>query len=198
MSFAVNARKVRNEGLPHARRVSGLHSCVQKYHPLGFLATLSFLEHLAGPYKKDPEALLRALDTLTASRDRWKQATENYATQRRQAKSRGERTPRPYDPNPSPAPDQWYGAAKHGALHALSFRQSRGTLPAATDDVATDIHALVTATLSSGGRLSPDDRALLIDLTAELRRRLRTRNNNARTEAWSLYQVTRFITTATA
>ncbi len=197
MSFAVDARKARNPDLPHGRRVSGLRSCVQRYHPLGFLATLSFLELLAGPYKEDERALLRAVEVLTESRERWKRAVDEYADTRREAKSRGERTPRPSDPNPSPAPDQWYGAAKYAALHALAFRQLRGTLPPPTDDVAADVRTLVTATLSSGGQLTPDELSLLRDLTAELRRRMRTRKGDARTQAHHLHQITRFITTAT-
>ncbi len=198
MSFAVDARKVRNPELPVGRRVSGLHSCVQRYHPLGFLATLSFLEQVAGPYKQDEKALLKAIEVLTESRERWKQAVDEYATERRAAKARGERTPRPYDPNPSPAPDQWYGAARFAALHALAFRQLRGLLPPPIDDVAADVHALVTSTLASGGHLTPDERSLLVDLTAELRRRIRTRKDKSRTQATDLLQVTRFITTATS
>lgn len=197
MSFAVDARKVRNAALPHGRRVSGLHSCVQRYHPLGFLATLSFLEQLAGPYKSDDTALLRALDCLTESRELWKAAVATYASLRREAKSRGERTPRPQDPNPSHAPAEWYGASCEGARHALSFRQSRGLLPPPADDVAADVVALVTATLNAPP-LSPDQRSLLVDLTAELRRRIRTSNGANLMRAKELHQLTRFITTATS
>ena len=197
MSFAVNARKVRNAGLPHGRRVSGLRACVQRYHPLGYLATLSFLEHQAGPYRTDEAALLRALDCLTESRELWKAAVADYATDRREAKSRGQRTPRPQDPNPSHAPDQWYGASRQAARHALAFRQTRGLLPDPSDDVAADVLALVTAALK-GPTLSDDHRSLLADLTAELRRRIRTSRGTPLTQAQELHRLTHLIRTAAA
>lgn len=195
MSFAVNARKAQNTTLPHGRRVAGLHSCVQRYHPLGFLATLNFLEQLAGPYRNDAEALLRAVDCLTASRELWKTAVTDYATHRREAKSRGERTPRPQDPNPSHAPDQWYGLVRQGARHALIFRQDRGLLPTATDDVASDVLHLVMATLTKR-RLTDDQRSMLADLNAELRRRIRTTRGETLTQATELHRLAHFIGTA--
>ena len=195
MSFAVDARKVRNAGLPHGRRVAGLHACVQRYHPLGFLATLSFLEHRAGPYRSDEAALLRALDCLTESRELWKAAVTDYATGRRAAKSLGQRTPRPQDPNPSYAPDQWYGASRQAARHALSFRQTRGLLPESSDDVAADVLTLVRATLE-GPDLSADQRSMLADLTAEVRRRIRTSRGAALTQAKELHRLAHLITTA--
>jgi hypothetical protein len=196
VSFAVDARKARNTALPHGRRVSGLHSCVQRYHPLGFLATLSFLEQVAGPYRSDAAALLRAVDCLTESRERWKAAVDAYATARREAKSRGDRTPRPLDPNPSHAPDQWYGASREAARHALAFRQSRDLLPPATDDVATDVLGLVKSTVKIP-HLTADQRALLQDLTAELRRRIRTTRGAPLMHAKALHHLTTLIKTAT-
>ncbi|MBB4903907.1 hypothetical protein [Actinophytocola algeriensis] len=196
MSFAVDARKARNTELPHGRRVAGLHSCVQRYHPLGFLATLSFLEHLAGPYRSDSSALLRAVDCLTESRELWKTAVTDYASTRREAKSRGERTPRPQDPNPSHAPDQWYGASQTAAVHALSFRQTRGLFPPLSDDVASDVLTLVTITLKTRA-LTEDQRSLLADLTAELRRRIRTTRGETLMHSTELHRLTRFITLAT-
>ncbi|MFC4853497.1 hypothetical protein [Actinophytocola glycyrrhizae] len=196
MSFAVDARKARNADLPYGRRMAGLHSCVQRYHPLGFMATLSFLELQAGPYRADAAALLRALDCLTESRELWKNAVDSYARTRREAKSRGQRTPRPQDPNPSHAPDQWYGAARRAAHHALSFRQSHDLLPPPSDDVATDVLALVRATLADP-RLTDDQRSLLADLTAELRRRIRTTRGIPLKQSTELHRLTHFITLAT-
>jgi hypothetical protein len=196
VSFAVQARKVRDPALPHRWRVSALRSCVRRYRPLGFLATLSFLEHQAGPYRTDEAALLRALDCLTASRELWKAAVADYATARRVAKSLGQRTPRPQDPNPSHAPDQWYGASREAARHALTFRRTRGLLPPPTDDVAADVLALVTAALEAPP-LTEDQHALLTDLTVELRRRIRTTRGEPRTRATELHRVAHLIRTAT-
>ncbi|MET9301691.1 hypothetical protein ABZX66_20445 [Micromonospora aurantiaca] len=58
MSFSAFARRVRDPALPHQRRVSALRSCVQLYRPVGFEATLSFLEEVAGPFRRDEAALL--------------------------------------------------------------------------------------------------------------------------------------------
>jgi hypothetical protein len=196
VSFAVDARKARNGALPLARRVTGLRACVRRYHPLGYLATLSFLEQQAGPYATDEEALLRAVDCLTSSRDQWKAAVESYAHRRREAKSRGDRSPRALDPNPSHAPDQWYGPSREAARHALAFRHTRDLLPPADDDVAADVLALVRATLENQ-HLTADQRSLLRDLTAELRRRIRTTRGTNLTQARDLHRLTRFITTAT-
>ncbi|GAB1508748.1 hypothetical protein [Actinophytocola sp. KF-1] len=195
MSFALDARKARDATLPYGRRVAGLHSCVRRYHPIGFRATLSFLEHQAGPYRTDGAALLRALECLTASRELWKAAVADYAAVRRAAKSRGERTPRPQDPNPSHAPDQWYGAARDAALHALAFRRTHDPIPPTGDDVATDVQALLEATLS-GSHLTADQRALLADLTAELRRRIRTTRGAPLMHARELQRLTQLITLA--
>jgi hypothetical protein len=109
MSFNNFARKVRDSALPYPHRVSALRSCVQLYSPIGFHATLSFLTEQAGPFPRDETALLRALDLLEISRAAWQAELREYATQRRQSKQRGQRSPRPTDPNPS-HPDRWYGA----------------------------------------------------------------------------------------
>jgi hypothetical protein len=197
VSFAVDARKARNPDLPHSRRVTGLLSCVKRYHPLGFLATLSFLEQKAGPYRSDPAALLRAVDCLTESRNLWKAAVATYAQTRLAAKSRGERTTRPQDPNPSHTPDQWYGPSREAAHHALAFRQTHALFPPTDDDVATDVLTLTSATLQNP-HLTADQRSLLADLTAELRRRIRTTNGTRLKHAKELHRLTQLIKTATS
>jgi len=198
VSFAADARKVRNADLPYLRRLSAFHSCVQRYKPLGFATTLSFLEQLAGRYRDDEEALLRALRMLTDSREEWKLAVTEYAYLRRAAKARGERTPSRRAPNPCHAPAHWYGAARNGALHALAYRQSHDLLPPAKDDVAADVRRLVTRTLAAKGNLTTEERELLADLAAELRRRCRTSNGAAGMQARNLRQLTQFIVTASS
>lgn len=49
MSFGTHVRKVRNPVLPYQRRVQALRSCVQLYRPIGFQATLSVMQEIAGP-----------------------------------------------------------------------------------------------------------------------------------------------------
>jgi hypothetical protein len=110
VSFGTYVRRVRNTELPYRHRVIALRSCVQMYRPIGFHATLSFLEEIAGPFDRDEAALLRALDALMASRASWHADLRDYAAERKLAKRRGQRSPRPTDPNPNGFPRRWYGA----------------------------------------------------------------------------------------
>ncbi|MFG1945818.1 hypothetical protein [Nonomuraea sp. NPDC048826] len=126
MSFGNYARRVRDPALPHPWRVSALRSCVQLYRPLGFEATLSFLESEAGRFRRDEAALLRALDLIEASRAALRTELQAYATKRREAKAQGRRTPRADEANPNfQARWYWYGAPREAALHALRFWRSR-------------------------------------------------------------------------
>jgi hypothetical protein len=85
---------VRDQNVLYRRRVSSLRSCVQLYHPLGFRATLIYLEDLAGPFERDERSLSRALDALTTSRELWKADVRHYAAKRHRDKLRGQRRPR--------------------------------------------------------------------------------------------------------
>ncbi|GIM94915.1 hypothetical protein [Paractinoplanes toevensis] len=174
MSFSGFANHVRNPALPHKRRVSALRSCVQLYRPIGFEATLSFLEELAGPFHRDDGALLRALDHLAASRALWHDDLRRYAAERRTAKQRGHRTPRRDDRNPNRGPAIWYGASQRAALHALTYwRRSR--LPGLltwNDPGASEIDACVSAALANGGPLSAEQHRRLNDTAQRLRERL--------------------------
>ncbi|MGS2613886.1 hypothetical protein ACVCAH_05035 [Micromonospora sp. LZ34] len=176
MSFSAYARKVRDPSLPYGRRVSALRSCVQLYRPIGFHATLSFLKEIAGGYDRDEAALLRALDALMASRAGWHADVRAYAATRRQAKRRGQRSPRPGERNPSNVPEHWYGAPDQAALHALKFwrRERPAKLLSERDPVAEMIRGCLDAALASNGSLSPDQRRTLADSAAELRRRVGT------------------------
>jgi hypothetical protein len=174
VSFGTYARKVRDSELPFGRRVSALRSCVQMYRPIGFHATLSFIAEIAGPYDRDEAALLRALDALVASRERWKAELRHYATIRSAAKSYGQRSPRPGDPNPC-FPHCWYGASRQAAVHALKF-WSRDRLPILLaefpDPAAQAVATCVDACIAAGGSLTPDERRVLASASSTLRRHL--------------------------
>nr|BFE58704.1 hypothetical protein GCM10020063_032300 [Dactylosporangium thailandense] len=174
MSFSAFANHVRNPALPHRGRVSALRSCVQLYRPIGFEATLSFLGELAGPFRRDDGALLRALDHLEASRSLWHDHLRRYAAERRTAKRLGHRTPRPGDANPNLGPSIWYGAPQHAALHALTYwRRSRLSRLLAWDDPgAREIDVAVSACLASRGPLSDEQHCRLHDTAQQLRRRI--------------------------
>ncbi|MGI5270970.1 hypothetical protein ACQEUU_17580 [Nonomuraea sp. CA-218870] len=157
MSFGTYARKARDPALPFRRRVSAFRSCVQLYRPLGFQATLSFVESRAGRFQRDEAALLRALDLVEASRAAWHAELQAYATRRREAKERGRRSPRAEEANPNiQVRWYWYGAPREAALHALRLwrrRHSPGPAPAA-DPVLLEISECVSECLDLGGVLT--------------------------------------------
>ncbi|WP_204289889.1 hypothetical protein [Micromonospora gifhornensis] len=175
MSFSAYARRVRDPALPYQQRVSALRSCVQLYRPIGFQATLSFLEQLAGPFRREEAALLHALDILSMSKDQRCTDFRRYAATRRAAKRRGHRSPHPDDQNPHQLHGHWYGAPREAALHALRFRQidQLPALLAPFDPVAKQVDVCVKACVAAGGPLTPAQRQLLATAVESLRARLR-------------------------
>jgi hypothetical protein len=141
MSFGTYARKVRDPRLPLWVRVSALHSAVVHYRPLGWRATLSFLEEVAGRYRANEPALMRALDLLEESRRTWQAEVRAYTETRRTAKGYGRRSPQPADPNPFRRPTGWHGPLRLAAsLHALTFWRERMPL---RDPRDADVQAAV-------------------------------------------------------
>lgn len=101
MSFGTYARKVADPSLPYGRRINALAGCVQLYRPIGYAATFAYLEHVAGPFRRDEKALLQALMALSVSRELWLKDLSAYAGHRRSAKLQGRRSPGKSVPNPS-------------------------------------------------------------------------------------------------
>lgn len=98
MGFGTYARRVRDEQLPLARRHTALRCTVGHYCPLGFNATWAYLAATACPspeLRTDPAAMLRALDTLEASRAVRLAQVQALADRRSMEKAAGRRTPRP-------------------------------------------------------------------------------------------------------
>jgi len=155
MSFGTFARKVRDPARPFALRVRALCGCLERYHPLGFETTFGYLEHLAGPLRRDESALLKAVEALSASRTVWLAEVSAYADRCRAAKRLGERAPRPAEANPH-RPDRWYGDPRAGALFALDHWRSECRYRGRSDP---RIDELVAAGLQTG--LSAEQRATL-------------------------------------
>ncbi|GAA3471305.1 hypothetical protein [Nonomuraea roseola] len=203
MSFGNFARKVRDTTLPYRHRVSSLRSCVQLYRPIGFKATLSFLEAEAGRFRTDEAALLRALSTLEASRAAWQAELRTYAAARRHAKKRGRRSPHPTDANPN-TPAHWYGARRQAALHAVRFWHRRRLAALIDDDDPTSqsLAECVQACLDADGHLTLVQRRLLISCIDQLATRLKpVRWNDNSTDYFrtrDLLTVARHLETATS
>lgn len=175
MSFSNYARRVRDSSLPFGARVSSLRSCVEQYQPLGWHATLDFLEEAAGPYQHDEVALLRALDLLHRSRQSRHRAHLEYAERRRQEKGDGRRVPRATDPDPITV-SLWFGdGAEAAALSALRHEfRPRGRVAAvraSSTPGARNLTAAVDACLAAGGELPHQQRAQVGELVVDLARR---------------------------
>jgi hypothetical protein len=143
------------------------------YRPAGYEAAWSLLENLAGPIRRDEASLLRALDVLESSRERWKEDVRAYAALREREKRRGRRSPRPRDPNPSRCPEHWYGVARQAAVRALEVWRRDRLAPLLTppDRITERLGSCVAAALESGGPLTPEQRRALAGCLAELRQR---------------------------
>lgn len=131
MSYGTSARRVRDDSLPLGVRVASFKSCLERYHPIGYEASFGYLKLSAGPFDRDPAALLRALDLLTASRDLWLAAQAAYAESRSAAKRSGRRTPAKNEPRPG-GNWLWVGAERAAALFALEYefyRRETGKSP---------------------------------------------------------------------
>lgn len=172
VSFSNHARRVRDSSVPYPHRVSALRSCVEQYQPLGWHATLSYLEAVAGPFHKDEDALLRALDILNRSRLSRSAAQQAYAQRRRREKNEGRRARRNDDPDPA-AQKRWFGdGARAASLHALQYEGRSGRrlsrVRASPTPKARDLSSIVDASLAAGGPLSGEQRrqveALIHDL----------------------------------
>ncbi len=175
MSFANDARRVRDAGLPLARRVAALRSCVQQYGPLGYHVTLAYLATLVGPWRTDAAALVRAVDVLAASRARAVAAEGEYAERRRQEKRLGRRQPA----SPRAGRDHygwWPAGAADPALFLLThWAQGAPCCRAWTrawlddpDPVAAELRAAVAECLAGGGTVGADRRRLIAARHAEL------------------------------
>jgi hypothetical protein len=166
VSFGTYARKVRDRSSPYGRRINALAGCVQLYRPLGYQATFGYLDHVAGPLRRDEAALLRALDALTASRELWLAEMDAYAGRRRQAKRLGWRSPRSSDPNPN-QPACWYGDSRRAAFFTLGYLLDEPERIAFAD---ADVVRLASSVLQVHGDVEPVRREELMDLRTRLER----------------------------
>jgi hypothetical protein len=163
VSFSAYARQVRDPSLPFKHRVSALRSGVQIYHPIGFHASLGFLEELAGPFQRDEAALLRALEVLSASRAGWQAEVRRYAERRRVEKRLGQRAPRPGEPNPNGSPPVWFGAEQQAERYSLTFwerEMGRRRAGAFSDPDVRELDAALAGYLRASAAADGQRRAL--------------------------------------
>jgi hypothetical protein len=150
VSFGTYARKVRDPSSPYGRRVNALAGCLQLYRPIGYLATFGYLEHLAGPLRRDEAALLRALEALSTSRRMWLKELSVYADRRREAKRLGRRSPPATESNPT-CPACWYGDSRRAATFALNLLLSKRARLARADP---DVISIAKVVLAADGNIA--------------------------------------------
>ncbi|MEU6723486.1 hypothetical protein ABZ917_07225 [Nonomuraea wenchangensis] len=171
---------MRDPALPFQWRVSALRSCVQLYKPLGFQATLSYLEAKAGRFQREEAALLQALALVEASRAARQVAVQAYAARRREAKKRGRRVPgtREIDPNVQ-ARFYWYGAPREAALFALWFWREHRSFELTSVELVECVEKRLRATAGQHDSLV-----------------VRIREVESRLQSWELLQVVRHVEVA--
>lgn len=147
--------------MPHGVRLDAFRGCLQRYRPIGYEASYGYLKRCVGPFEHDPDALLRALDVLTASRDLWLVAQAAYAQSRRTAKLSGRRTPAKNEPRPA-GDWLWLGAERAAALFALEHEYRR------REALDPGLASLVERTLTRCGVLDRADRIVLDQLRADV------------------------------
>ncbi len=111
---------------------------------------------------------------LSASRAARVAALDRYAEIRREAKRRGERTPRPVPPNPLSLAI-WFGDERRAAVHVLRRRRaelSRLGQACGPESVEARLSDLTDAVIESGGRLDTAAARALADILTMLRSRL--------------------------
>jgi hypothetical protein len=175
MSFGVVVARTRDSSLPYAHRVASFRNCVSAYHPIGYEASLSYLQAKAGPFQYDEAALLRALELLIISRELWKEDARQYTARRLAEKRSGRRVPRAGEANPQ-WPAYWYGAPVEAAAYAVKHRRRamalRGLSLPLDDRVVTELDSCLTAFVATAGQLDAEQWLLFSRCAAELKSRL--------------------------
>ncbi|MFE3763826.1 hypothetical protein ACFXPI_18965 [Streptomyces sp. NPDC059104] len=174
MSFTVHARRVRDELLSPARRGAALGSAIALYHPFGYTWTRSYLG-LSGDTRRDPRAMVTALEALERSRSargaEWAEFSRRRTVEKHEAHRR---TPTAADRAWMAAP-RWPGPDRHHAHRAMVLRWSCLPVPPPEElrrEGLTDLDRAVTAQVDAylaADRPNPEAAAVLGTLLPRLR-----------------------------
>ncbi|MGG7571760.1 hypothetical protein [Streptomyces sirii] len=179
---------MRDEQLPLPLRHTALRCAVGHYCPLGFHATWAYLAATARPapdLRRDPAALLRALETLEESRRVRLDELAAFAARRQIEKAAGRRTPGVIN-TPRMRGPHWPGETAPSRLGLVAAVANRHTdfrrlpLPDETlfrtgrahqlADLHTRLDNCATAYLRHLGRPEAPTRAALTDTIHEIER----------------------------
>ncbi|MGN5379957.1 hypothetical protein ACQ4WX_30345 [Streptomyces lasalocidi] len=183
---------MRDAQLPLVRRYAALRCAVGRYCPLRFHATWAYLAATACPFpdlRGDPAALLRALETLEASRALRLDEAGAFAARRRAEKAATAWTPRRVDEAHAPGPRRpsLTGPSRLGLVAAVANRHTafrRSPFPDerfCRDDRVrqlTDLHARLddcaTSYLTNLGHMDAWTRDALAETITGIERLART------------------------
>lgn len=181
MSFGTHARRARDRDLPYRERYGALRCAVNRYCPIGFHATWSFLTTV-GNVKKDEEALARALDVLETSRDAWFAELDAFTARRRSEKQQHRRTPTASDRLRFQG-YRWPGPDGHAAMFRTVEQlweahrsEPFPEMPAGAEGDLVSLEATIAGCISSylnrGGEAGPGRSDVLLTCLAASRKEL--------------------------
>ena len=160
MGFGREARRVRDETLPHGQRLRALDHCLEWAQPVGFHPSWHYLEAKLGAPRESIEFLAPAIDLLERERNLHLELDQRYSTLRRRQKMRGSRSPRPDAVTPR-SPARWHGDEREAAAHALRWWLQRHPLEDFVDQPEARLAVDIARVLAPGPSLTSFDLAAL-------------------------------------
>lgn len=176
MGFQQEVKRVEDSSAAMGQRVLALCRCVERYCPIGFQATLEYLETKVGPYREDEEALAAAGAMLKHAHSLWQEELRQYAAKRLSEKRAGQRAPRPNDLDPNVL-RTWHGRRQDAARFAVSRWRDLAGGSATADERERLLGDLGDCALAA--RFSQEDQAVLGGLLSEF-------DASASWEAWEV------------
>lgn len=149
MGFGREARRVRDETLPHGQRLRALAPCLEWAQPVGFHPSRHYLEAKLGAPRESIEFLAPAIDLLERERNLHLELDQRYSTLRRRQKMRGSRSPR-LDAVTPRSPARWHGDEREAAAHALRWWLQRHPLEDFVDQPEAKLAVDVARVLAPG------------------------------------------------
>jgi hypothetical protein len=149
VGFGREARRVRDETLPHGQRLRALAHCLEWAQPVGFHPSWHYLEAKLGAPRESIEFLAPAIDLLERERNLHLELDQRYSTLRGRQKMRGSRSPR-LDAVTPRSPARWHGDEREAAAHALRWWLQRHPLEDFVDQPEAKLAVDVARVLAPG------------------------------------------------
>lgn len=188
MGFGREARRVRDETLPHGQRLRALAQCLEWAQPVGFHPSWHYLEAKLGTPRESIDFLAAAIDLLERERNLHLALDQRYSTLRRRQKMRGSRSPHPDDVTPC-SPPRWHGDEREAAAYALRWWLQRHPLEDFVDQPEAKLAVDAARVLAPGPSLTSFDLAALQQSLDWARTGARARSGQTMTARQRAHQV---------